>query len=78
MVWLEASQPHQKLAHLCHQGSGADGGFDYSLDPAWRPFMDNHSVNKGIDRLLGQFSHVGAEQSPFEKNYGLATQPVPL
>lgn len=78
MVWLEASQPCRKFGHLCHQGPGTDGGFDYSLDPAWRPFMDSHSANKGIDRLLGQFSHKGAEQGPFEKTNGLATQPVPL
>ncbi|CAN0320555.1 unnamed protein product, partial [Bubo scandiacus] len=49
MVWLEASQPRRKFGHLCHQGPGTDGGFDYSWDPAWRPFMDSHSANKGID-----------------------------
>lgn len=72
MVWLEAGQPCRKFSHLCHQGAGTDGGFDYSLDSAWRPFTDNHSANKGIDRLLGQFSHKGAEQGPFEKTNGLA------
>lgn len=55
-----------------------DGSFDYGLDPAIRLFRDNHSANKGIDWLLGQFSHKGAEQGPFEKTNGLATQPVPL
>lgn len=72
MVGLEAGQPCRKFSHLCHQGAGTDGGFDYSLDSAWRPFTDNHSANKGIDRLLGQFSNKGAEQGPFEKTNGLA------
>lgn len=53
-----------------------------ALITAWiraiRPFRGSHSANKGIDWLLGQFSHKGAEHGPFEKTNGLATQPVPL
>lgn len=45
---------------------------------AIRPFRGSHAANKGIDWLLGQFSHKGTEHGSFEKPNGLATQPVPL
>ena len=32
MVWLDWGQPRWKFGHLCHQGPGTDGGFDYELD----------------------------------------------
>lgn len=68
----------EKFGHLCHEGPRTDGAFDYNLDPIVRPFRGSHSTNKGIDWMLGQFSHKGTEPGSFEKPNGLATQPVPL
>lgn len=78
MVWLAWGQPPSKFGHWCPQGPSTDGGFDCDLDQAVGPFRGSHLANKGIDWLLGQFSHKGAEQSSFEKPNGLATQPAPL
>lgn len=77
MVWLAPGQPRSKFGYLCHLAHSTDGGFDSSLDLAVRPFRGSHSANKGIDWLLGQFSHKGAGHDSFEKPNGLATQPAP-